>query len=88
MLGARESIVPGSSQDVVPQSETGETPESAAPSQTDTEYCMGVFGEVEISEADQETIQPQKQSNPDQPSDWDAHVEKLIDDLNADDLCD
>ena len=86
LLRDRESIVPGSSQDVDSPPDTDEKPESAAPSQSDTEYWMDVFGEVEISEAAPETIQPKKPVDLNQPSDWDTHVKKLMDDLDVDGL--
>lgn len=85
LLRGRASVVPGSSQDVVPPSVTEGKPESAAPSQSDTEYWMGVFGDVDISERAQDRIQPEKPIDLDQPSDWDGHVEKLIDDLKGGD---
>jgi uncharacterized protein len=90
LLRDRERIVPGSSQDAAPPPESTGKAESVAPSESqpsesDTEYWMGVFGEVEISEVAQEAIQPTKPIDLDQPSDWDAHVEKLIDDLESGD---
>jgi len=84
MLRERESIVPGSSQDVDSPSDSREKPESAEPSRSDTEYWMDVFGGVDASEATPEAIQPERPIDPDQPSDWDAHVKKLIDDLGDD----
>jgi len=81
MLRERESIVPGSSQDAAPPAETEGKPDSAAPSQSDTEYWMGVFGEVDGSEVPTEPIRPKQPDGQDESSDWAAHVEKLIDDL-------
>ncbi|MGZ0165986.1 MAG: NYN domain-containing protein [Planctomycetales bacterium] len=86
LLRDRESIVPGSSQDVDSPPDTDGKPESAAPSQSDTEYWMEVFGEVEISGATPETIQPKKPLDLNQSSDWDTHVKKLMDDLDVDGL--
>jgi uncharacterized protein len=84
MLRERESIVPGSSQDVDSPPDSREKPESAEPSKSDTEYWMDVFGDVDASEATPEAIQPERPVNRDQPSDWEAHVKKLIDDLGDD----
>ena len=78
--------MPGSSQDVDSPPDTDGKPESAAPSQSDTEYWMEVFGEVEISGATPETIQPKKPLDLNQSSDWDTHVKKLMDDLDVDGL--
>lgn len=85
LLRERESIVPGSSQDVNSPAECEEKPESAAPSQSDAEYWMEVFGDVDVSESPSETIAPKKPVDRDQPADWDAHVKKLIDDLDNND---
>lgn len=85
LLRQRESIVPGSSQDVDLWTETDEKPRSAEPSASDTEYWMDVFGEVDVSETKPETIQRKKPADEAQPTDWDAHVKKLIDDLEGGD---
>ena len=84
MLRDRESIVPGSSQDVDSPLETNEKPESAAPSRSDTEYWLGIFGDLDVAESTPEMIQPKKSVDQEQPSDWDDHVKKLIDDLGDD----
>lgn len=84
MLRGRESVMPGSSQDVDLPTESDEKPRSAEPSQSDTEYWMDVFGEVDASETKPETIQRKKPANEEQPTGWDAHVKKLIDDLGDD----
>lgn len=84
MLRDRESIVPGSSQDVDSPLESKEKPESAAPSRSDTEYWLNVFGEVDVSEVKPETHQRKKPADGEQPSGWDDHVKKLIDDLGND----
>lgn len=81
LLRDRESIVPGSSQDVVPPPDSQEKPESVEPSQSDTEYWMEVFGDVDAAEATPKASQPERPIDRDQPSDWDTHVKKLIDDL-------
>ncbi|MGZ0167527.1 MAG: NYN domain-containing protein [Planctomycetales bacterium] len=83
MLRERESVVPGSSQDVVPSAESGGKSDNAAPSKSDTEYWLEVFGEVDVSEAPTEPLRPEKPGGQAQASDWNAHVEKLIDDLNG-----
>jgi uncharacterized protein len=85
LLRGRASVVPGSSLDVGPPPETEGKPESAAPTQSETEYWMDVFGDVEISEEARERIHPKKPIDQDQPTDWDAHVEKLMDDLEGGD---
>lgn len=85
MLRERESIVPGSSQDEIPSAESGEKSDGAAPSKSDTEYWLDVFGDVEISEATPETIQRKQSADQDEPAEWDAHVKKLIDDLEGGD---
>jgi predicted RNA-binding protein with PIN domain len=85
MLRERESVVPGSSQDVVPSAESGGKPENVAPSESDTEYWLDVFGDVDISETPPEPIRPKQPDGQEQHPDWNAHVEKLIDDLNGGD---
>lgn len=84
MLRDRESIVPGSSQDVDVPTESDEKRRSAEPSESDTEYWMDVFGEVDVSEAKPERLQQKKSTDEEQPSGWDDHVKKLIDDLEGD----
>lgn len=81
LLRKREGIVPGSSQDAELPTETDEKPASAEPSPSDTEYWMDVFGEVDVSETVPEPIRPKQPGGQDEPSGWDAHVEKLIDEL-------
>lgn len=85
LLRDRESIVPGSSQDVDLPTESDEKPESPALSKSDTEYWMDVFGEVDVSEAKPETHQRKHPADEEQPSGWDDHVKKLIDDLEGGD---
>jgi hypothetical protein len=82
LLRDRESFVPGRSQDVDSPPETNEKPEGAAPSQSDTEYWMDVFGDVEVSESLSQ--RPLPQVSDDQPPGWDTHVKELIDDLDED----
>lgn len=84
MLRDRESIVPGSSQDFDVPTASDEKPRSAEPSESDTEYWMDVFGEVDVSEAKPPTTQRKKLPDEEQPSGWDDHVKKLIDDLEGD----
>lgn len=84
LLRDRESIVPGSSQDIELPIESDEKPRSAELSRSDTEYWMDVFGEVDVSETKPETIQREKPADEEQPTDWDAHVKKLIEDLESD----
>jgi uncharacterized protein len=81
MLRDRESIVPGSSQDAAPPPESEGKPESATPSKSDTDYWLDVFGDVDVSEVPTEPIRPKQPDGQDESSDWVAHVEKLIDDL-------
>ncbi len=83
LLRGRASIVPGSSQDVVPPAESGATPENAVPAESDTEYWMEVFGDVEISESPPDPIRPSQPDGQHESSDWNAHIEKLIDDLEG-----
>jgi uncharacterized protein len=84
ILRDRESVVPGSSQDSDLPPESKEKPESATPSQSDTEFWLGVFGEVNVSEEKSGTIQQKKPVDRNLPANWDAHVKKLIDDLSKD----
>tara|TARA_R110002072_G_scaffold238769_3_gene396464 strand:- start:104350 stop:105006 length:657 start_codon:yes stop_codon:yes gene_type:complete len=83
MLRGRVSIVSGSAQDIVPATDSSTQPDNAALSNSETEYWMDIFGDVEIAESTPEIIQPQKAFDREQPADWDAHVEKLIDDLEG-----
>lgn len=85
MLRERESIVPGSSQDLAPATESGTQADNAAPSKSDTEYWLDVFGDVEISATPPEPIRPKSPDRSEQPADWDAHIEKLIEDLKGND---
>ncbi len=81
LLRTRESIVPCSSQDVESPSETDGKLESASSSRSETEYWLDVFGEVEVSETVPEPIRPKQPAAQDEPSGWNAHIKKLIDDL-------
>ena len=85
MLRDRESIVPGSSQDIDAPPESKEKSGSAAAARSDIDYWMDVFGDVDVSKENPEAIQPRESTDRDQPSDWDAHVKKLIDDLEGGD---
>ena len=84
MLRDRESIVPGSSQDLDLPVEADEKPRSAKPSQSDTEFWMEVFGEVDVSETTSKIHHRKKLPDEGQPPGWDDHVKKLIDDLEGD----
>jgi uncharacterized protein len=84
-LRARESIVPGSSQDLVEKPEVNAASDSDNPSDTETEYWLEIFGEVDTvssSEVARSEKKPEKPSG--QSSSWAAHVQELIDDLNGD----
>ena len=84
MLRERASVVPGSSQDTVLLADSSGELENAPP-ESDTEYWLKVFGDVEISAASPEPICPESSDSPKQSVDWDAHVEKLIEDLEGND---
>ena len=84
MLRERESVVPGSSQDIALLADSSRELENAPP-ESDTDYWLDVFGDVEISAASPEPIRPTSPDTSEQPADWDAHVEKLIEDLEGGD---
>ncbi|NQV28165.1 MAG: NYN domain-containing protein [Rhodopirellula sp.] len=85
MLRERESIVPGSAQDVFPPPGSGANRDSTVPSEADTDYWLEVFGDVEALETlDPPTEKTRPNAKDNQLPDWDAHVEKLIDDLDND----
>lgn len=86
LLRDRASIVPGSPQDVDELSEAGVVSDGATPSEADTLYWLEVFGDVDTGSPPEVTRTAQQPDNlSEKPSTWDAHVQELIDDLNAGD---
>lgn len=81
MLQKRESIVPGSSLDVNPDSLPSEASDGALP--MDADYWLKVFGDSGLS--DLKINQPDSPPSDVRQSEWDAHVKELMDDLDGDD---
>ena len=80
LLQGRESVVPGSSQDS--RSEDSTAPDTASSPEVDTKYWMNVFGDVKLPDAPPDRIQPADSEG--QTSDWDTHIQQLMDDLEQD----
>ena len=82
LMRDRESIVPGSPQDVEPQPVRSVESDDIARSDIDTEFWLTEFGEINTATPPEVTRlvnEPKKTF-----SSWEAHVKELIDDLESD----
>jgi len=85
LLRDRASIVPGSPQDVDEKTEADVVSDRGSPSESDTEFWLKVFGDVDTGSPPEVTrTEPPPEKLSEKPSTWDAHVQELIDDLDAD----
>ena len=79
MLRDRESIVPGSAQDIEQSADADADSDKQKPSEADTAEWLKVFGEESVGESADVSLQ---EPAPDEASSWDAHVQELMDDLD------